>query len=111
MIAIRIGIKGEEPPPSEPGAVLLLGAPVESRVSLPPLPLPPAWSVPFLPSPAADFTVEPPAPSADLPFFEPLSVEPLPAWEPMPLVDLEPPERFDSLGGLPVAVCGASSYW
>lgn len=29
----------------------------------------------------------------------------------MPLVDEEPPERFDSLGDLPVAVGGASEYW
>lgn len=92
-IAIKIGTSGEEPPPLEPGSALLpvsLPAPDEPSS---PLSWPPCGPVP---EPPPDFEAEPPFPSGDFAPFEPPSVElALPAGDPMPLVDLEPPERFD----------------
>lgn len=103
-IAIRIGTKGEEPPLSEPGSA--------TPASSSPAPLPPAPLLPWLLWPLAesplefDFDEEPPA---EPPIFE-APAEPEPPLPPTPLVEPEPGDRFDSLGGLPSAEAGALEY-
>jgi hypothetical protein len=109
-IAIRIGTSGDEPPLLEPGSGLVpVALPELAEFFWLPFPWLPCWPDPFSPPEATlDFEGEPPFPPDD---FAPDDLA-LPACEPMPLVELEPPEIFDSLGGLPpVTVGGASEYW
>lgn len=103
-IAIRIGTSGEELPLSEPGCAPVSSVCERRGGAAPPLPeLPwPAW-VAEPPPFEDDFAADPPflaLPAALVSLSPP----------PTPLVDEEPPDRFDSLGGLPVAEGGALEY-